>query len=196
MPWEARNLRAVAAGANTHSRRRDCLRRNHLSSRNQRRSKATLLKVVLGLSVMLLAACGDRPEAPGSCQTPPPPEAAAKDAIDRITDNALRDAMAGKPVMPATDRTAARRQVVTACVHRSAYEVAERGSIAEATNAAVAACAPVIDRFVKVEALEAALGGDAIPDPGTMADLRASFRPVAEARVQEAKAGRCWRTAS
>lgn len=102
--------------------------------------------------------------------------------------------MAGKPVMAAADRTAARHKVVVSCLHRSAYQAAEAGSQAEATDAALAACAPVIDRFVKVEALEGALGGEAMPDPAAMSELRASFRPVAAEWVREAKVGQCWRS--
>ena len=142
---------------------------------------------------LALAACEERPGPPQPCQPAPTPEVGARSEIDRITDEALRSAMAGKPVMAAADRTAARRKVVLACLHRRAYQAAEQGSKANATNAALAACAAVIDRFVKVEALEAALGGEAIPDPAAMSELRASLGPDAAELVREAKAGRCWR---
>jgi hypothetical protein len=152
-----------------------------------------VLRPVLAIAAILLGACGDRQAATGKCQPAPPPEAGGKAAIERITDAALRDAIAGKAVMAPADRTAARRRVVLACLHRSGYLAAESGSEAEATEAALAGCGPVIDSFVKTEAVEAALGGGAIPDPGAMADLRGSFRVEASARVREARAGRCWR---
>jgi len=150
-----------------------------------------LLQPVLGLAALALTACGESRQPPQPCR--PAPAAGATSEIDRITDDALRNAMAGKPVMAAADRTAARRRVVVACLHRSAYQAAEEESQGNATDAALAACAPVIDRFVKVEALEGALGGEAIPDPAAMSELRASFRPDAAGLVREAKAGRCWR---
>jgi hypothetical protein len=159
----------------------------------QERCEAPVLRPVLVAAAVLVGACSDRQAAAGRCQPAPPPEAGAKAAIDRITDEALRDAIAGKAVIAVADRTAARRRVVVACLHRSAYLAARSGSQAEATEIALADCASVIDRFVKAEAVEAALGGGAIPDPGTMADLRGSFHAEAAGKVREAKAGRCWR---
>jgi len=152
-----------------------------------------VLRFILAGATVLMAAC-DSPKTPtGACRPVPPPEAADKAAIAKVTDTALQNAMAGKPVMPAGERTAARREVVLACLHRSGYRAAQSGSEAQAVDAALGSCAEVIDRFVKFDAVEAALSGDPIPDPGALAELRSSFRATAIERVREAKAGRCWR---
>lgn len=143
--------------------------------------------------LLVLTACGEKGEAQAACQPPPPPEAAAAEAMERITLDAMQAALEGRDPPTTAERSAARRAVVGACLHRAAYVRAEDRSADEAVDATVSECAKVIDGYIKAEAAEAALAGDIPPDRAAMAEMRVQLRAEATARVREAQAGQCWR---
>lgn len=131
-------------------------------------------------------------QAPSSPCPPLPSEKEASAAeIDRITDAAMREALAGRAAQGPQERSAARAKVVLACLHRQAAGQPANISEAEAVNAAVSACAEVIDRFLKTEGSEAALAGEVPPDRTAMTQIRAGFAQAAAAHVRAKRTGAC-----
>jgi len=140
-------------------------------------------------AALAVSGCGERPPRGLACP-PDQTSASGPEAIDAQVEATLRDAIAGMPVPPPAERTAARRAIVAACLRRASADAPRSGGLDAATDAIAGRCQAVIDRYLEAETAEAVLAGEA-PDPGGRAAMRATFRAEAAALVRERRAGRC-----
>jgi hypothetical protein len=143
------------------------------------------------LTALLLAACSRPPaEVAAAC---PPAQAAppGPEAIDRLMDAAMRDAISGRRALDPDQRREARRQVVLGCLQNVATTVPLRLALAEAAARVAKACEPAIDRYNQAEATEAAFAGDPPPEPVALGENRVAFQAQAAAFVRDIRAGRC-----
>ena len=136
-------------------------------------------------ALLLSGACADTAADAAPCPPLPPAESARAEAIDAQTEAAIREAVAGRPAPGPEARAAARRGVVLACLHRSAYLLSGDRPPREAVDATMAECDRVIDRYFKAEAVDAGLSGEVPLDRAAMAVVRAEFQAAAAQRVRE-----------
>ncbi len=142
-------------------------------------------------AVLAATACSEAPKASAACPAQPLRPTPGGEAITAQLERDFGEAMAGRPAPSAEAREAARMKIVADCLQAQADATPPERAFGPAVEAAGAACAPVIDAYLRARDTEVVLSGGAPDGPGERAALRSSLLGIAANRLRDRLAGKC-----